>query len=122
MSGFLLAALPPHGESGVLPGAAALPLRPLRPRLHRVRPPVPALPPPLPSGQARLLQAHGRLWRLLARGDGVQQVSISPSVILHKGAACSWGRDAVFSPGHRGPKQKFVRPLQEPFSSYETED
>lgn len=66
-----VAAVPSHGEPAVLPGAQDVPVRPLRPTVHRVRAHDSALPPPLPTGQERLLQADGHVWRQLARGDGV---------------------------------------------------
>lgn len=68
------AAVPSHGEPPVLPGPPDVPVRPLRPRVHRVRPDDPPLPPPLPAGQERLLQTDGHVWCQLATGDGLQQV------------------------------------------------
>lgn len=69
-----LAALPPHGEPGMLPGFPSLPVRPVRPGVHGVRAGDAALPPPLPARPQRVLQAHGDVRGLLARGYGVHQV------------------------------------------------
>lgn len=75
------AAVPSHGEPTVLSGSADVPVRALRPGVHRVRADDPALPPPLSAGQERLLQTNGHVWCQLAAGDGLQQVG-TEAVIL----------------------------------------
>ena len=70
----LCVALPSHGEPAVLSGPQDVPVRPLRPGVHRVRPHDATLPPPLSAGKERLLQTDGNVWCQLAGGDGLQQV------------------------------------------------
>lgn len=74
LSSFSFPAFPSHGESGMLPWFPPVPVRPLCPGVHGVRPGHAPVPPALPESVQRVLQAHGDVWGLLARGYGMHKV------------------------------------------------
>lgn len=78
---FSFPAISSDGEFGMLQRFSTLPVCPLRSRVHGVRPRHPAVPQALSKGIQRVLQTHGDVWGLVARGYGVYQVS-KPALFL----------------------------------------